>query len=578
MSSFSNEKAESATAEEKAYDSRHELDRTDTHETHDALHVHNDLAHKGDDSDGEVDWTFRTIIAALSLGGLYTGSQIMLYFVGGCLAFIQTDLHAEKNGSWLPVANTLAITAVAPFTGYLQDLLGRRNITLVGSIIIMVGICLIGGAQNFPMGVAGMALSGAGAGICELTALAGISDIVPVRKRGLALALMTGCIIPFTPYVMYSQLLSTYHTWRWGQWISLIWNGLVFIGLATTYFPKAHPRMEGFSKSKILARIDYVGAVLSITGITIFLVALQAGGYSHPWASAYVLAQLLIGILLIAAWIAWEIKFAKFPMVPKEMFQGQRIVGLAFFIAFVAGMDFYSVINFFPLSFGAVYDPDPVQVGLKGLGYGISTTIGAVFFNALLSTKIPAKVILLVATVLMTAFAGALAATTPDTAKMAVAFGTIGSFGIGGVLVPSATIALIVVPDTLLATTAALSLSIRTIGGSIGFSIYYNVFVNKLTKALPEKVAEYAIKAGLSVVDAPGFVTAFLTAPATLATTPGYTPEIAAAATIGTKWAYAYALKYVWYCSIPFGALAIISCTLMPSIKAYQTNRVAVAL
>lgn len=520
----------------------------------------------------------------------------MLYFVGGCLSYIQAELGAEKNGSWLPVSNTLAITAVAPFTGYLQDLLGRRNITLFGSILIMVGISLIGGARNFGMGVAGMTLSGAGAGICELTALAGISDIVPVRQRGIALAMMTACIIPFTPYVMYSQLLSVHATWRWGQWIALIWNGVVFVGLATTYFPKSHPRMEGFTKRKILARIDYIGAALSITGITIFLVALQAGGYTHPWTSAYVLAQLIIGILLIVSWVVWEAKFAKFPMVPKEMFQGQRIVAIAFFIAFVAGMNFYSVINFFPLSFGAVYNPDPVQVGLKGLGYGISTTVGAVFFNALLSTKLPAKLILIVAAILMSmsltsiitrmtltciftaAFGGALAATTPDTAKLAVGLGTIASFGIGGVLVPSATVALIVVPDALLATTAALSLSIRTIGGSIGFTIYYNVFVNKLTKALPERVAEYAIGAGLSPADATGFVTAFLTAPATIADAPGYTPEIAAAATIGTKWAYAYALKYVWICSIPFGCLAVIGCCLLPSVKKYQTNRVAVAL
>jgi hypothetical protein len=171
-----------------------------------------------------------------------------------------------------------------------------------------------------------------------------------------------------------------------------------------------------------------------------------------------------------------------------------------------------------------------------------------------------------------------LAATTPDTAKLAVALGTISSFGIGGVLVPSATVALIVVPDALLATTAALSLSIRTIGGSIGFTIYYNVFVNKLTKNLPAKVAEYAMGAGLSAADAPNFVATFLTTPADIGDVAGYTPEIAAAATIGTKWAYAASLKYVWICSIPFGVLAVISCCFLPSIKKYQTNRVAVAL
>lgn len=97
----------------------------------------------------------------------------MLYFVGGCLGYIQAEFGATANSSWLPVSNTLAITAVAPFVGYLQDLLGRRNITLFGSVIIMVGIALIGSAHSFGQAVGGMALSGAGAGICELTALAG---------------------------------------------------------------------------------------------------------------------------------------------------------------------------------------------------------------------------------------------------------------------------------------------------------------------------------------------------------------------------------------------------------------------
>lgn len=291
------------------------------------------------------------------------------------------------------------------------------------------------------------------------------------------------------------------------------------------------------------------------------------------------LSQLLIGLICIFAWIIWEYKFAKNPMVPWEIYTGQKIVGLAFFIAFVAGVNFYSLINFFPLSFSAVYDPDPIQIGLKGLGYGISVTAGAIFFNALLSVQsLPARYILLTATILMTAFGGALAAATPDTAKLTVALGTIAGFGVGGVLVPSATVAMICVPDAYLATTAALSLSIRTLGGSIGYTIYYNIFVNKLKKDLPELVAQYAIGAGLQATDATGFVTTFLTAPANITSAAGYTPAIALAAATGSKWAYAESLKYVWYTSIPFGCLAAISCFFLPSIKSYQTNRVAVQL
>ena len=48
-------------------------------------------------------------------------------------------------------------------------------------------------------------------------------------------------------------------------------------------------------------------------------------------------------------------------------------------------MNFYAMLNFFPLVFSTVFDPDPVKVGLRGLAPGLSTTAGAVIANAALS-------------------------------------------------------------------------------------------------------------------------------------------------------------------------------------------------
>ena len=117
-----------------------------------------------------------------------------------------------------------------------------------------------------------------------------------------------------------------------------IYNSITAIGLLLTYFPHAHVRAEGMSKKAILKRIDFVGGFLSITGLALFLVALQSGGYTHPWDSAYVLCTLLIGLALIFAWIIWEWKFCRYPMIPKELFMGQQVVSLSFAVAFVAGM------------------------------------------------------------------------------------------------------------------------------------------------------------------------------------------------------------------------------------------------
>ena len=455
------------------------------------IDVENKLAFKGDDSDGKVEWTFMHILATFFLCMLYTGrqrsrvpsrcsyidlvtgSQIILYFVGGSLTFITASLKAPSTAVWLPVSNTLAIAAVVPYTGYLQDLFGKRYIALFGATLICVGIIVLGTAHTFGAGVTGMALSGAGAGIGELTGLAGISEIVPVKHRGYSLAILTAFVVVFTPYIFYCQLLGTRATWRWVAWISLIYNGVTGIGLALTYFPHNHTRAEGFSRKNVLRKIDYLGGFLSIVGITLLLVALQAGGYTHPWKGAYVLCCLIIGFFLLVAWFFWEWKGTKYPMVPFELFKGQRIVALGYCAAFVAGMNFYSVLNFLPLMWDSQYVNDPIQIGLKGFPPAMSTTIGAIGFNALLSTfPDHNREVLFTAATIMTVFGGSLAATTPDNPKTAVALASIATFGVGGMIVPTATVALLASPDMLITTCAALSLSVRTIGGAIGYSIY----------------------------------------------------------------------------------------------------------
>ncbi|SMQ47638.1 unnamed protein product [Zymoseptoria tritici ST99CH_3D7] len=453
---------------------------------------------------------------------------------------------------------------------------------MIGAGAIRVGIVIVATAHSFAQVVGGMALSGAGAGIGELTALSGVGELVPVKKRGLFVGLVVACLIPTTPYVMYSQLFSSrtdpqaYQGWRWGQWISLIYNGVALVGIALTYFPERNSPISRRPRSEVLREIDYVGAFLSISGVALFLVALQSGGLTHPWTSDVVLATLIIGIFLIIGFCVWEWKFAKTPMIPRELFSGQRIVAITFAISFISGMNFYSLINFFPATFSSLYNPDPIQVGLKGLGYGISVTAGAASVNALM-TYLPKynRELLLGSCVLMTAFIGALATATPDNARQTVALGTIGGFGVGGVLVPAQTIAMTACPDHLIGTVVSLALAIRVIGGSIGYSIYFNIFKNKLTAALPTYIAGKAVAPGLPATSAVQFVTAFLTAPATAAKVEGVTAQVIAAAGRGAQEANAHAFYYVWVTSIAFGLVSVLLCMALPSNYKFLTNRVA---
>lgn len=157
--------------------------------TLDSIDVQNTHAYLGDDSDGKVHWTFRSILAAMCLAGLYTGrfndlcrqlnlisvsgSQVILYFTGGSLGFIEEDLGLSRGSAWLPTANILAIAAACPYAGYLQDLFGKRYIALFGAALICIGCLLMATTQSFAQALAGMAISGVGAAVGELTGLAG---------------------------------------------------------------------------------------------------------------------------------------------------------------------------------------------------------------------------------------------------------------------------------------------------------------------------------------------------------------------------------------------------------------------
>lgn len=124
-----------------------------------------------------------------------------------------------------------------------------------------------------------MVFAGIGAGINELTALAATSELAPTSQRGKYVAALIFTILPFVPSVMWAQLIAAYSTWRYCGLLCALW---AFVGLLLTaifYFPPPRLNSDGLSRRDVLERIDYVGGVLSIGGMILFMAGLQWGGY-----------------------------------------------------------------------------------------------------------------------------------------------------------------------------------------------------------------------------------------------------------------------------------------------------------
>ena len=114
----------------------------------------------------------QTLTTHRAPGIVYVGSQIILYFASAGLTDISKSLDT-KLGNWMLTANTLAVAAICPFVGYITDMLGRRWVCIFGIVFLLIASIVIATAHTLGTAIVAMAIGGIGAGICELTAIAG---------------------------------------------------------------------------------------------------------------------------------------------------------------------------------------------------------------------------------------------------------------------------------------------------------------------------------------------------------------------------------------------------------------------
>ncbi|KAG9669328.1 MFS multidrug transporter-like protein, partial [Aureobasidium melanogenum] len=532
----------------------------------------------------EPPMSFNRMMSLVAMAFLWTGSQIPVYLFGGIPPYIYADIGGADRWIWFVLANLLSLAAICPFVGSLSDIFGRRYVAMVGAAFIVVGMIICSTAHNMNVFVGGMVFAGIGAGINELTALAATSELAPTAKRGKYVAILIFTILPFCPSVLWAQLIAAHSSWRWVGALCAIW---AFIGLVLTavfYFPPPRANSQGLSKAEILKQVDYVGGLLSVSGMILFMAGMQWGGYQYPWGSTHVLVPLILGAILLIAFCFWEAYGAKYPMFPKRLRQEPRILSLTLVITFISGSNFFSILMMWPTACFNVYGHDPVGVGIRGLPVGLSILAGACVVLWLLSVfRGHNKVMMIISSILMTAGCGALSVARVDNLNQLWGILVVAGLGIGGIVVPASIITTIICPDDLIATVAALTLSIRVIGGSIGYSVYYNIFISKFVPAATHYIGGTMIyKLNITspaIIKAAIELTGASLLPE-LQTLPGIkgVPGAYEMVVIAGRVAYAEAYKYVYYVSIAFGAVSIIAACFLGDINKYMDDHVAVVI
>lgn len=545
-------------------------------------------AHIGEDEDPRID--AKTFLACLAISFLWTGSQVPLYMLLTSNNYTLADVGGADVQVWFILAPLLALAATAPVAGSVADLFGRRWTILGGGAFLILGLILYGTAHSVTQIIISLPFSGIGAALLEINALAAVNEIAPNKLRGFYTSMLIWTIVPFFPLGIYALELAEHATWRWNVWIPLVW---CVIGQVMTFF-FYHPPPRAFlgkelTRSQKFSRIDWLGILLSLSGLVLFLFGLACGGYTAPWKSATTLVPLLLGACLLGLLGYWQ-TLARNPVFPPKMFKNARVFTLTLIITAVAGANFFSILILWPKYIQSTFYGRAIAYeGLLIMSQTIGTLFGAGFFSWTITRfKGSIRPQMALSCLLMMGGLGGLRGVSENQPWLAGLLIFIGGVGVGGIIVPASVITQLCSPDEYLGTVTALTFIARVVGGAIGFTVYYYVLNHRVTLLLEsyntntDALAAITILLKAGIADPAKITTALVefgnNDAKRLLATPGITQDTIRQLSLATRPIWAQGFGTMWTVTIAFSGLGLICSAFLGDVSKYMTNHRAVHL
>ncbi|KAF4965029.1 hypothetical protein FSARC_7123 [Fusarium sarcochroum] len=312
------------------------------------------------------------LIAAVGVG-VYLVAIDQLLTVA-TYAKIGNELNALNNTSWIATAYFLTLTSCQPLYGKLSDIFGRKPCLLFAYTVFAFGCLGCGLAQSMVQLCAARAVAGVGGGGMNAVVSILLSDLVPLRERGVWQGKIN--ILFFAGTATGAPLggvLADSIGWRW-SFLGQV--PLCFVAFIAVYFVLDLPPVEHDHWLAKMRKIDFLGAFTLVSAVVALLAGLDSGsnlGWSHIiTVVALSLTPVLFGLFLLV-----EIKVASHPFAP-----GHIIFDRSLFACYL--VNFFSVagqmaaIFFVPLFFQAVQGLSATESGsllVPGMVAGVMASL-----------------------------------------------------------------------------------------------------------------------------------------------------------------------------------------------------------
>ncbi|KAI1805390.1 MFS general substrate transporter [Daldinia bambusicola] len=270
-----------------------------------------------------------------------------LYIIAGAL-------KSTDQASWIASGYFITSTVGQLLYGRLSDIWSRKVILLIGLAVFFIGSLASSLSQTVTQLIVFRAFTGIGGGGLMTIAQTIVSDVVPLRERGKYQGIL-GAVVAIAngigPVIGGSLSSISEDSWRWIFRLNL---PLTLLTTCCVIFIMPLKKVEGDWKLKLKA-VDFLGITLTLAGVTILMLGLTWGGSEYPWDSVAVIVTLVLGFLLCVAFVLWQWRGPKFPLVPLHIFKSKIVNGACLTMA-INGWNFvvqvYYVPTFYQLAYG----------------------------------------------------------------------------------------------------------------------------------------------------------------------------------------------------------------------------------
>jgi EmrB/QacA subfamily drug resistance transporter len=419
-------------------------------------------------------WTLAIVSVALLMATLDN------LVVTTALPSIRVALDASVESlDWTVNAYTLAFAVFLLMGAAMGDRFGRRRMFVIGLLLFTGSSAAAALSPSVAALIAARTVQGAGAAALLPLTLTLLSEAVAAERRGLALGVWSGVSglgVALGPLV--GGLVLEGASWQWIFWIN------VPIGLALA--PLAARRLaESHGPDRHLDIPGLASAGLGLFAIVFAIIRAQALG----WSSTAVIASLVLGLGLLAVFIAWEQRVEE-PMLPMSMFRSRafaatNVVSLAMFFGVFGSI--FLLAQFFQVAQGHT----PLEAGLLTLPWTAMPMFVAPIAGVL-SDRIGARPLMASGLALQAGAVLWLAeASTPTASFPALVLPLMmGGVGMALVFAPAANAVLGAVPPALVGKASGATNAIREVGGVLGISVLSSIFAAHGSYASPARFVD----------------------------------------------------------------------------------------